>query len=112
MTFLIHFIVALLVVAGSFFSIVAVMGFIRLPDVYTRLHSTGKVSVFGAVLLLAAAAIWSPVTWGHALVLIFLIIAVGPATAHAIGSAAYRIGLPRKGAQRDDLERNINLKSS
>jgi multicomponent Na+:H+ antiporter subunit G len=103
---LIHIIVILLVALGTFFSVAAVVGFIRLPDVYTRLHTTGKVSVFGAALLLVATAVWSPVTWGHALVMVFFLLATGPSTAHAVGSAAFRIGLRQNRTTRNDLEEN------
>jgi multisubunit Na+/H+ antiporter MnhG subunit len=48
----------LAVVLGTLFSIVGVLGFIRFPDVYTRLHATGKVGVFGVVLLLIAVVVW------------------------------------------------------
>jgi multicomponent Na+:H+ antiporter subunit G len=91
------------VVIGTFFSIVGVLGYIRLPDAYTRLHATGMVSIFGVVLLLVAAAARTPRSWGLALVLILFLLAAGPPTAHAIASAAHRIGLPRKKALRDDL---------
>ena len=91
------------VLTGTVFSIIAVMGYIRLPDVYTRLHTTGKVAVFGVVCLLVAAAVLTPTSWGYALVLIFFLLVAGPATAHAMGSASHRIGLPRKGYRRDDL---------
>ena len=91
------------VTIGTCFSVVGVLGYFRLPDVYTRLHATGMVSIFGVVLLLVAAAVRTPVSWGHALVLIFFLLAAGPPTAHAIGSAAKRINLPMKGARRDDL---------
>jgi len=91
------------VTVGTFFSVVGVLGYIRLPDIYTRLHATGMVSVFGVALFLAAAAFWTPMCWGKALVLICFLLATAPPTAHAMGSAAYRIGLPRKQAQRDDL---------
>ena len=37
------------------------------------------------------------------LLLIFFLLAAGPPTAHAMASAAYRIGLPRIKAVRDDL---------
>ena len=99
--FILVFIAAILI--GTFFSVVSVLGWIRLPDVYTRLHLTGKQSVFGAVNLLIAAAVWTPVSWAEALVLIFFLLVAGPATAHSMGSAAYRIGLPRESAVRDDL---------
>lgn len=95
---------AVFVVIGTFFSAISVLGFIRLPDAYTRLHTTGKVSVFGVASMLVSTALWAPVSWGHALVLIFFLLAAGPPTAHAIGSAAHRIGLPRKNAVRDDLD--------
>lgn len=82
------------VVVGTTFSVIGVIGMIRLPDVYTRLHATGKVGVYGVVLLLVAAAAWTPLAWGKAFLLIALLMLTGPVTAHAIASAAYRIGVP------------------
>lgn len=95
------------VVIGTLFSVVGVLGYIRLPDVYTRLHATGKVGVFGVVLLLAAAVITTPLGWGKGLLLIALLMVGGPVAAHAIGSAAYRTGLPMKQAMRDDLAKRV-----
>ena len=100
---LLQIIALLAVIAGTFFSLIGVIGLIRLPDVYTRLHATGKVGVYGAVLLLVAAVLWTPLGWGKALLLIVLLVASGPVSAHAISSAAYRIGLPMKDTVRDDL---------
>lgn len=97
------------VLIGTFFSVVGVLGFIRLPDVYTRLHATGKVGVFGVVLLLVGAVFWAPFGWGRGLILILLLIIIGPVTAHALASAANRIGLPRKGSDRDDLSHHVDL---
>jgi len=91
------------VVVGTAFSVLGVLGFIRMPDVYTRLHATGKVSVFGVVLLLLATVVLTPLDFGKGLVLIVLLVIGGPVTSHAIGSAAHRIGIPMKGAIRDDL---------
>ena len=94
------------VVAATFFSVVGVVGYFRLPDVYTRIHAAGMVSIFGVVLLLAAAALKTPVSWSQALVLIFFLLAAGPPVGHSIGSAAHRIGLPRHQPTRDDLAGN------
>ncbi|MFN2135008.1 MAG: monovalent cation/H(+) antiporter subunit G [Candidatus Promineifilaceae bacterium] len=104
MTFALQLLTLIVVLTGAFFSLVGVIGLLRMPDVYTRLHATGKVGVYGAVLLLVAAALWTPLGWGKALLLIALLMASGPVSAHAISSAAYRIGLPMKEAARDDLE--------
>jgi multicomponent Na+:H+ antiporter subunit G len=76
---------------------------LRLPDVYTRLHATGKVGVFGVVLLLTAAVAYTRLGWGKALVLIILLMIGGPVVAHAIGSAAYRLGIPMDNPVRKDL---------
>ncbi len=91
------------IIIGTAFSCVGVLGYIRFPDVFTRLHAVGKVSVFGVVFLLIAAAAATPLSWGHSVVLIFFLMVAGPVTAHAIASAAYRIGLPMKDAHRDEL---------
>jgi len=97
-------IVALIfMVIGTLFSIIGVIGYIRMPDVYTRLHATGKVSVFGIVFLLIAAIILTPLSLWKGLVLIFFVLLASPSVAHSIASAAYRIGLPLVTSKRDDL---------
>ncbi len=93
----------LAVVLGTAFSALGVLGYVRLPDVYTRLHATGKVGVFGVVLLLGAAALWTPLGLGKAVVLIGFVMLGGPATAHALASAAVRLGVPLRRSVRDDL---------
>lgn len=100
---LLEFIAILAIITGTAFSVLGVLGFIRLPDVYTRLHATGKVSVFGVALLLLATVALTPLSFGKGLVLIVLLVIGGPVTSHAIGSAAHRIGIPMKRAIRDDL---------
>lgn len=95
-----------LVILGTFFSVIGVLGYFRLPDVYTRLHTTGKVAVFGAVFFLVAAILMEDAVWGYGLILIFFIIASGPATSHAIAAAANRTGIKRLHAVRDDLLQN------
>ncbi|GAB4446736.1 MAG: monovalent cation/H(+) antiporter subunit G [Anaerolineales bacterium] len=98
----------LLIVAGTLLSLIGVVGFIRMPDVYTRLHATGKVSVFGLVFLLLAASILTPLTIWKALLLIFFVLAASPAVSHAIASAAYRAGIPLIG-KRDDLKGKMEV---
>jgi multicomponent Na+:H+ antiporter subunit G len=91
------------VITGTTFSVLGVLGYMRFPDVYTRLHATGKVGVFGVVLLLIAAVNLSLLELGKALVLIVMLMISGPVAAHTISAAAYRIGIPMKRAVRDDL---------
>ena len=107
MEFILHLIAFAAVILGTLFSILGVIGLIRLPDVYTRLHATGKVGLFGVVLLLIGDVIFTPLGLSKGLVLIVLLMIGGPATSHALASAAYRSGIPMKQAIRDDLRDHI-----
>jgi multicomponent Na+:H+ antiporter subunit G len=98
-----YLIAIIAVIVGTAFSIVGILGLVRLPDVYTRMHATGKVATFGVVLLTVAAMFATPFAWSKGLVLIALLILAGPVVSHAIGSAAYRLGIPMKMFVRDDL---------
>lgn len=91
------------VILGTFFSIIGVLGYVRLPDVYTRLHAVGKVGIFGVVFLILASISLSIAGMGKGLVLIVYLIIAGPVSTHALASAAYRIGIPMKLGRRDDL---------
>ncbi|MFN4294386.1 MAG: monovalent cation/H(+) antiporter subunit G [Thermoflexales bacterium] len=98
-----YLIATVAILIGTFFSIVGIIGLVRLPDVYSRMHATGKVSTFGVVLLTVAAVFATPLAWSKALVLIALLILAGPVVSHAISSASYRLSIPLKQAARDDL---------
>src|SRR5690606_16047940 len=47
--------VAFLLVAGSVFSLLAAVGLLRFPDLYTRMHAASKAGTIGSGLLLFAA---------------------------------------------------------
>ncbi|EMA42048.1 monovalent cation/H(+) antiporter subunit G [Halococcus hamelinensis] len=84
-------IVALALVAVSvFFSFVAVVGFVRLPDVFARAHAASKSETLGALCGLAAAAVvLNPGTETVKIALLMMFILVtGPTATHAIVRAA------------------------
>ncbi|MDM9627100.1 monovalent cation/H(+) antiporter subunit G [Rhizobium sp. S152] len=99
-------VVAVLIVAGALFALVAALGLLRLPDLYTRMHAASKAGTVGSGLLLIAAGIAS----GEVAVLVravagfvfFLLTA--PVAAHLLARAAHKTGL-RLGPEsvRDDL---------
>ena len=89
--------IALLVLAagGVFFAVVAAVGLVRLPDLYTRAHSTSKSETLGAVLTLAAVALafgGELSTLKTALLLLFMFL-TNPTAAHAIVRAAAEQGI-------------------
>ena len=94
---------AVFMMIGTMLSLVGIIGFLRLPDVYTRLHATGKVSVFGVVFLLISAILLTPLSFWKGLLLIFFVLIASPSVSHSVASAAYKNGLPMKDPARDDL---------
>ena len=48
-----------LIVAGTIFFTTGVIGFLRFPDFYSRMHATGKGDTLGAVLILAGLALYN-----------------------------------------------------
>lgn len=97
-------VVALAFIAfGLFFSITGIVGIVRLPDVYTRIHASGKVAVLGLIGLLAGSAFLMPETTTKAVVLILFMLLTSPVASHAIAQSAYRQKVARAGVVRDDL---------
>lgn len=86
--------VFVLVAASVFFSLVAVVGFVRLPDVFARTHAASKSETLGALLGLAAAAVvFGPGTAGVKVGLLAVFVLVtGPTAAHAVVRAATLTG--------------------
>ncbi len=99
-----------LILAGTAASVLGILGYYRLPDVFTRLHATGMVGTFGVTLLVGATVFAAGVAWPKAILLAVLILIAGPCTSHALASAAYRIRLPlhrsARFPHRDDLEQD------
>ncbi len=91
------------VTVGTVFSMLGVLGYVRLPDVFTRLHATGKVSVLGVVLLATAVISVTPLSWSKGMILILFVLLASPVASHSIASAAYRIHIHPRHAQRNDL---------
>lgn len=106
MEIFVEIIATIVILTGTFFSAVGVLGYIRLPDIYTRLHATGKVGTLGVAFLAIAVALLLANSLGRAVVLVVLLLIAGPVTSHAIASAAYRTGVPLRRATRNDLQKN------
>ena len=82
--------VVALLAGGAFFGLVAAVGLLRLPDLYTRAHAASKTDTLGAGLTLAAVAIVYDAglpTVKTIMLLVFLFI-TNPTAAHAIARAA------------------------
>lgn len=76
---------------GTFFFITATLGLVRFPDIFTRLHATGKGDTLGASLTLIGLVIHAGLTQEGIKILIMLIfmLTTSPVAAHAICRAIY-----------------------
>lgn len=80
-----------LAAGGIFFAVVAAVGVLRLPDLYTRSHAASKSDTLGAVLTLGAVALvfGADVPTVKTVLLLLFMFLTNPTAAHAITRAAY-----------------------
>lgn len=88
---------------GMFFCVMGVIGNIRLPDVFTRLHATGKVSSMGIIGLVIASALLIPASAPKAIALGILVLLTSPVASQAIARSAYRDGCDMVGLVQNDF---------
>ncbi|MGC9553948.1 MAG: monovalent cation/H(+) antiporter subunit G [Thermoplasmatota archaeon] len=100
---------------GLLFNFLAVVGLLRFPDVYTRLHAGTKCATFGSIFLSLAVILYG--LWRfydgneamaalsiHAFIALVALLLTNPTGAHAIARAAHRSGVVPLQAVVDDLE--------
>jgi multicomponent Na+:H+ antiporter subunit G len=82
----------LLLLLGALFSLVAAIGVVRLPDLYTRMHAASKAGAVGGGLVLLAVAFLSfevGVALRAIVGFVFLLLTT-PVSAHLLARASYR----------------------
>jgi multicomponent Na+:H+ antiporter subunit G len=97
----VNVIVAVLIGLGLFFFAAGVIGVLRLPDFYSRLHAAGKCDSLAAVLVLFGVALFNLHTPDLAHVLVSLkilaiavfVFVASPTATHAITEAALVVGV-------------------
>lgn len=90
-----------LIAAGSFFILAGAIGLVRLPDVYTRAHSTSVIDTVGAGFLIMGLMLeagWSLVTLKLLFVLAISFFTL-PVIAHALAQAALHENIAPKLAE-------------
>ena len=92
---MIHPVADVLLTVGFFFVAAGVIGILRLPDFYSRLHAMSKSDALGVSLMAAGMAVLAgPSLSAVKILLIAAFTGLASAlTAHALGRAAYRSGL-------------------
>jgi len=83
------------ILLGLVFLVIAAIGMVRLPDVYTRSHAVGLTDTWGAFFLLLGLALYQGFSFNAVKILIVLILLIflNPVISHATVRAAFRSGL-------------------
>ncbi|MBC1562130.1 Na+/H+ antiporter subunit G [Listeria booriae] len=121
MSVTIEIIISVMILLGASLSILAAIGVIRLPDVYTRTHAAGISNTFGVSLLLFATVGYFFHTGqgfnARVLLAILFIYLTTPIASHLINRAAYDTGVPLairirdqlRSVKKDDIKKRKNL---
>jgi len=107
---------------GVFFNVLAGVGLLRFPDVYTRLHAGTKCTTFGSIFLIGSVILTGLKMWWdgnvngsvlsiHSIFALIAILLTNPVGAHAIARAAHRSGVMPAKAVVDDLKEKPVKKS-
>jgi len=109
-------IIYILLAIGVFFNLLAGIGLLRFPDVYTRLHAGTKCTTFGSVFICGSVILLGLKMWiidgdngsialsMHTAVALIAILITNPTGAHAIARAAHKSGIKPVGAVIDELD--------
>lgn len=85
-----------LMLIGALFLLLAAVGVVRMPDLFTRMQPATKAATLGiACTMLAVAVHFGEIdVTSRALAAIVFFLLTAPVTAHLVGRAAYFVGVP------------------
>ena len=89
-------IAALLMALGLIFLVGSMIGMLRLPDFYSRVHASGNSETLGTMLVFLGLAVYNGVsiTSAKLLVILMFIFVGNPIGSHILTKAAYKTGHP------------------
>ena len=91
--------IAAMLVVGGVFSLVGVVGMLRFPDFYMRLHAPTKATTLGVggVLVASLAYHWGQGSYGiHELLITLFLFVTAPVSANLLAKAALHLRVPSK----------------
>ena len=98
-----NIIIILCLASGLFFFFVGVVGLIRMPDVFSKMHATTKCDTMGAGLVFFGLILWQGFSFVSLNILVILIFVwlTNPTAAHAIAKSAYHKMINKKEGDED-----------
>ena len=89
-----NYIAGILLIIGSLFCLVATLGIIRFPDLYTRMHAGSKAGTVGSGATVIALAVYAEdsATVLRAIAAVAFFLLTAPVAAHLLARASYLAG--------------------
>ena len=114
-----EYLVYTFMVIGLFVNAMSVVGLMRFPDIYTRLHAATKTTTFGGIFIVAAVICKSIFVDPeanitiivHSAVALMVIIFTNPISAHAIARGALINGIKPYGVKINELKDREKLRA-
>ena len=93
---MIELLTAGLITMSSVFLLLAAVGIVRMPDLYTRIAASTKAVAFGGGLMFLAVAVYfdDVASEVRALAGVGFLVMTASLTAHVLGRAAFHVGVP------------------
>lgn len=93
---ILEFVEGALLVIGCVFMLLAAVGILRMPDLFTRLQVTSKASVLGMTCIISASALhfYDPAVTTRAIVIIAFVALTMPVATHLLARAGYTTNTP------------------
>ncbi len=104
---MLDYLIGVLLIVGAAFNLIAAIGLLRFPDVFTRMHAASKAGTLGSGLLLVAIAFHAGEISiaSRALAAFIFFLLTAPISAHLLARAAYVAGIePWSGTVLDQLK--------
>jgi len=102
----------LLLLAGAAFGLLAALGMLRLPDLYSRMHAASKAGIVGAGLIFVGIAVvcQDGAVILRAMIGILFLVLTTPVSAHLLARAAYLAGhRPSELTVLNEMEDNTHI---
>jgi len=105
---------AVLLLIGASFLLLAGVGLLRMPDVFSRMQAATKASTLGVACIMVAVAVHFNdlgITMRALAASVFFLL-TAPVTAHLVGRASYFLGVPLwEGTVLDELRGHYDLRT-
>ena len=84
---------SLVAVLGSLFLLLAALGLVRMPDLYTRMQAGTKATTLGTLLVATGVALSMPGAWPKMVLLSLFVLLTNPVSSHALSRSAHHQGI-------------------